>query len=29
MSYEVNIVKFATPYAKHAVYLAVTSGNVR
>ena len=28
MSDEVNIVIFATPYAEHAVYLAVASGNV-
>jgi hypothetical protein len=29
MSDEANIVKIATPYAEHAVYLAVTGGNVR
>jgi hypothetical protein len=27
MSDEINIVKFATLYAKHAVYLVVTIGN--
>jgi hypothetical protein len=29
MSDEVNIVKFTTPYAEHALYVAGTSGNVR